>query len=684
MAIAIPNLNSLQPQFSSLQGSSGVNLQGSSPTLQPTATPMPSGTFVGPVMPKATTPLAVKPLPAQPAISVAKVNYANLTNKNGTIVNDLTGQGYPKPENLAADLGISPSQIQWGSIKMAPTAPTGSPATNTGSPATPDLGLGTSQSSYQTTPSGAVVDGHTGSVIQPAGTISPTVPNTIYDNPEYTAALKSYQDLQNPSTDETSTQAELDNITAGLGITKANQSNQPIPMEFITGQQAASEKRALALATPLQQKLALLQAKRTGAVEASKFALDTTEKKLQAQLDAQTAATKAHTPVNVGAGDTLVDPVTGKAIYSAPAAPKTQVVEVNGHQMLVDQNTGRTIMDLGAKDNVTQNDLVTASQVRTLNGTDAAGNAFSSNYINLADFPDAASKASALKWGASHGVTVLNQSEGEKMVSIDNAYTNIDKMSSGLSDLLANTKGLNLTEGLWKSVTGYFGDEGVRSFNAWRTAVINNVQALAGGQGSGLRINQAEIDTALKNDLPIVQGLGADTVASANAKLNRLKDQLDSWRGTVLDKGNISGSGGNNDALDAALNQIGFKSGGGGTPTATMRTDRNNNPTAMTTDVAKNLGLKLGVDYVQGDPFKSGSGTLYTAKLIGDPIATTIKGLDQGGFYTASGKPRWSYIAIPQATWNKMSYNQKVATVQKMYKSEGGSQLASAFQNYLA
>jgi hypothetical protein len=30
-----------------------------------------------------------------------------------------------------------------------------------------------------------------------------------------------------------------------------------------------------------------------------------------------------------------------------------------------------------------------------------------------------------------------------------------------------------------------------------------------------------------------------------------------------------------------------------------MRTERNNNPTAMTTDVARSLGLVEGVDYIQ-------------------------------------------------------------------------------------
>lgn len=43
--------------------------------------------------------------------------YSNLVNKNGTIYNIQTGQGYSTPAQLAADLGISPASIQWNQIQ---------------------------------------------------------------------------------------------------------------------------------------------------------------------------------------------------------------------------------------------------------------------------------------------------------------------------------------------------------------------------------------------------------------------------------------------------------------------------------------------------------------------------------------------------------------------------------------
>jgi hypothetical protein len=90
--------------------------------------------------------------------------------------------------------------------------------------------------------------------------------------------------------------------------------------------------------------------------------------------------------------------------------------------------------------------------------------------------------------------------------------------------------------------------------------------------------------------------------------------------------------------------------------------------------VAKNAGLKEGVDYVAGDPFPNNP-NLRTAKLLGNPVATTIKVIDRIGLYTSDGRPRWSYVAsIPNADkWQSLSYGQKVDVIDAMYKRENGA-----------
>lgn len=112
-----------------------------------------------------------------------------------------------------------------------------------------------------------------------------------------------------------------------------------------------------------------------------------------------------------------------------------------------------------------------------------------------------------------------------------------------------------------------------------------------------------------------------------------------------------------------------------------MRTDRHNNPTAFTTDVAKIAGLREGVDYVVGDPFPNNS-KLKTARLLGDPVDQTIKVIDRIGFYTQSGKPRWTYVnSIPDAKrWSSLTYEQKKRVIGQMYQKEGGTRLASIFK----
>lgn len=97
----------------------------------------------------------------------------------------------------------------------------------------------------------------------------PAVPNTLES--DYAKNLV-------PSSDEVTTQNMLDNIIASKELGIQAVSEQPIAMGFITGQQSAIEKRASAQSIPLSQKLARLQAQRVAALDASRFALERSDK----------------------------------------------------------------------------------------------------------------------------------------------------------------------------------------------------------------------------------------------------------------------------------------------------------------------------------------------------------------------------------------------------------------------
>jgi hypothetical protein len=123
-----------------------------------------------------------------------------------------------------------------------------------------------------------------------------------------------------------------------------------------------------------------------------------------------------------------------------------------------------------------------------------------------------------------------------------------------------------------------------------------------------------------------------------------------------------------------------FTSSDSRTLTGTSRTDRHDNPTAFTTDVAEQAKLELDVDYEQGSPFTvidrdapGGKRTLYTATLLGgDPVATTIAVIDNLGFYTENGDPRWGSVpTIPEIEdWDDLDSDGKAAIIQKMYEWE--------------
>lgn len=119
-----------------------------------------------------------------------------------------------------------------------------------------------------------------------------------------------------------------------------------------------------------------------------------------------------------------------------------------------------------------------------------------------------------------------------------------------------------------------------------------------------------------------------------------------------------------------------------------MRTDDNNNPTAFTTAVAAEAGLVLGKDYEQGESFTAPAGlgdimqTLYTAKLLGDPITITIRVIDQIGFYTGWFGLRWQYIGIPELVWVTLTPDQKRDVIGYMYEREGGITMRKLFPNY--
>ena len=113
-----------------------------------------------------------------------------------------------------------------------------------------------------------------------------------------------------------------------------------------------------------------------------------------------------------------------------------------------------------------------------------------------------------------------------------------------------------------------------------------------------------------------------------------------------------------------------------------MRTDSHNNPAAIITLLAAQAGLVLGTDYTVGDPFTIPGGQLFTARLIGDPIALTIRIITAVGYRTHAGAPRWTYICLPRFVWNGMTPDQQRDVIGYHYMNEAGTEMRGLFPKY--
>lgn len=334
MTLAIPSLSSA---FSALSSSM--------PTLSPTAY---GGVFAPPKN-------AANPFSLGGASSPATPNMSSLF-------------GGGSSSSPAPNMSTPSGPAYGGSPAVPKISPTPSTPTATGSagasvspaaPAIPQLPAsmgGYKPSPYVTTPSGATVDPNTGKLIsgptsQPYASAStggvgtyggdqgtgsapsgPAVPtfnnNPLITNPDYEAAWKAYSAASTPSQNELDSMARLNALNSSLTEAYANTDNQPIALEFQTGQKAALQRSASALASPLEAELATAQAGRQLAMTAADVNLQKEQAKLSAAQElAKPVATSyggtlsRYNPAT-GTYDTVVNPF-GSAASTAAGAPST-------------------------------------------------------------------------------------------------------------------------------------------------------------------------------------------------------------------------------------------------------------------------------------------------------------------------------------------------------------------------
>lgn len=176
-----------------------------------------------------------------------------------------------------------------GRAKEVSAPPTSSGSTTPATPAIPEV---------PTTSDGQNINPATGGVSAPS---------------KYETAMSDVEKYTAPSEEESKSAEELNAINESLRQGYLGEGDRPIPMGFITGRQKSLETRAATMAQPIQAAAALAQAKRLGALEAAKFRATTEAGKMADEKEASK-------PIALGSGSSLIDPTTGKPIYTAPSS----------------------------------------------------------------------------------------------------------------------------------------------------------------------------------------------------------------------------------------------------------------------------------------------------------------------------------------------------------------------------
>jgi hypothetical protein len=228
-----------------------------------------------------------------------------------------------------------------------------------------------------------------------------------------------------------------------------------------------------------------------------------------AQIDEQakaTVAAQANAPYTLGTGDIRYD-AQGNQIAAGPENYQNALLNGGGASML-------------------------SQYMRTT----ASGN----KYIDLSTVTDPTENAALQNAARSEGIMPVTTDQAQKLQNIDDTRTNLAQISAQFAKIGGSGPVQTLFgSGIPQEISGAFGNADVGSFQAWRTAAINSIQALAGGSGSGVRINQAEINAAMENDIPSM----GDTIAQANAKVQVLNNQLNNWENEILNTTGSTGTG---------------------------------------------------------------------------------------------------------------------------------------------
>jgi len=140
-------------------------------------------------------------------------------------------------------------------------------------------------------------------------------------------------------------------------------------------------------------------------------------------------------------------------------------------------------------------------------------------------------KAAAMKWATQKGLSVAGSNEIGQLQDVDTARGNIEDIRGYVKSILPVDAQGRATEYPGIRLSALLQTNEKRAaFGAYRAAAIRNLRAMAGSKG--LRINQAEINLAIKNDIPNI----TDTYGTASRKMDIVSQMLDNAESPILNR----------------------------------------------------------------------------------------------------------------------------------------------------
>lgn len=253
-------------------------------------------------------------------------------------------------------------------------------------------------------------------------------------------------------------------------------------------------------------------------------------------------------PTQVAPGSSLYNPITGVQYQGTGASPQgifqaSQTLKTNdqmtGNLHLTPQGTvddnyyyqqaqaqlsgGRGTPNGQVSNNTGGNNSQIPQQVQTY--LKASGG----QYVN-ADKVPTNQQDLVKQLSAENGVPYLETGQVQKIQSIDVTNDNLTQLNGVASRILGSGLTGKTIGATWNIISSVLQlNPEISSFNAFRDTAINTIQALAGGAGSGLKINQGEINTAVGN-LPKI----TDNLETAQKKIELVQGFMNKWKSEIL------------------------------------------------------------------------------------------------------------------------------------------------------